>query len=80
MLQKGIETNATVSIPSPVVNLVDIEPSMSMQRLISAVGWEYLRTTPLTKQDGGWDFVSKQRGFQMINPTDGWFPGKIHLT
>lgn len=72
---KGIETNATVSKPSPVLNLADLDASVSMERLISSVGWEYLRTTPLSRQDGGWDLVAKQRGFQMINPTDDWFPG-----
>lgn len=49
--------------------------NITVQRLISTIGWEYLRTTALSKQDGGWDFVAKQKGFQMINPTDEWFPG-----
>lgn len=26
-------------------------------------------------QDGGKELISKQRGFQLINPTDKWFPG-----
>uniref|UniRef100_A0A1B6KYI1 BPL/LPL catalytic domain-containing protein n=1 Tax=Graphocephala atropunctata TaxID=36148 RepID=A0A1B6KYI1_9HEMI len=73
--EKGIETNATVSIPSPVRNLAELDSTINVQRLISAVGWEYLRTTPLTQEDGGWGLVARQRGFQMINPTDEWFPG-----
>lgn len=72
---KGIETNATQSVPSPVLNLTDVNPSVTISRLISSIGWEYLRTTPLSRKDGGWDLVAKQRGFQMINPTNDWFPG-----
>lgn len=72
---KGIETNATASVPSPVKNLSDINPSINTHRLISSVGWEFMRRTAISQQDGGWDLVSKQRGFQMINPTDDWFPG-----
>jgi len=73
--EKGIETNATQSVPSPVLNLSDVNPSVNVSRLISSIGWEYLRTTPITRKDGGWDLVGKQRGFQMINPTNDWFPG-----
>ena len=73
--QKGITTNATVSTPSPILNLTDINSTISVDRLISAVGWEYLRTKPISKEDGGWNLVSKQKGFQLINPTDDWFPG-----
>lgn len=60
-------------------NLSDVNSNITVQRLISTIGWEYLRTTALSKQDGGWNFVAKQNGFQMINPTDEWFPGIQHF-
>lgn len=72
---KGITTNATVSTPSHVLNLNEVNPAISVERLITAVGWEYLRTSAISQQDGGWDLVAKQRGFQLVNPTDDWFPG-----
>ena len=43
---------------------------------MTAVGWEYLRTKALTLEDGGQNLLEQQKGFQMINPTDEWFPGK----
>lgn len=74
---KGIhyKTNATQSIPSPTINLCDAHSGISMDSLMSALGWEYLRTSALTQKDLGWELIAKQRGFQMINPTDEWFPG-----
>ncbi|XP_075238687.1 lipoyltransferase 1 isoform X2 [Lycorma delicatula] len=72
---KGIETNATRSTPAPVKNLNETDSSVTVDRLVNAVGWEFLRRTPLTLTDGGWDLVQKQNGFQLVNPTDEWFPG-----
>ncbi|XP_043276398.1 lipoyltransferase 1, mitochondrial isoform X2 [Venturia canescens] len=43
--------------------------------LMNALGWEYLRTRALNLVDGGHNLVSQQKGFQMINPTEEWFPG-----
>ena len=39
------------------------------------MGWEYLRTKSLTLEDGGHKLVEQQKGFQMINPTEDWYPG-----
>jgi lipoyltransferase 1 len=75
-LQKGIKTNATQSIPSPVMNLCEMNSHVKLEKLLSAIGWEYLRCCPYTAKDKGKDFIQKQRGFQFINPTDQWFPGK----
>lgn len=46
-----------------------------MDKLITAIGWEYLRTKALVLEDGGQDLIQYQKGFQYINPTEDWFPG-----
>ncbi|PSN32985.1 Lipoyltransferase 1 [Blattella germanica] len=73
--KKGIKTNATQSIPSPVINLCDVHHHVKLEKLLGAVGWEYLRTCPHTLQDKGKEHIGQQRGFQLVNPTDAWFPG-----
>lgn len=37
--------------------------------------YEYLRTSATQLHDGGRHLMMKQRGFQLINPTEKWFPG-----
>lgn len=71
----GISTNATKSVPAPIINLCEINRQVKIGKLLSAIGWEYLRTCPITFEDGGKEQISKQCGFQMINPTESWFPG-----
>ncbi|XP_043475249.1 lipoyltransferase 1, mitochondrial [Leptopilina heterotoma] len=78
--ETGITTNATQSIRSLVKNLTEINPHVRIDKLMNAIGWEFLRTKPLIAEDGGYNLVQKQRGFQMINPTEGWFPGIEELT
>ncbi|XP_047545498.1 lipoyltransferase 1, mitochondrial isoform X2 [Vanessa atalanta] len=73
------ETNATPSTPSPVVNLSDLDNRVTVESLQTAVGYEYLRTPALQLEDGGERHISKQRGFQFINPTEDWFPGLSEL-
>lgn len=46
-----------------------------MDKLLSAIGWEYLRTKALVLEDGRYDLVEQQKGFKFINPTEDWFPG-----
>ncbi|XP_026275491.1 lipoyltransferase 1, mitochondrial [Frankliniella occidentalis] len=72
---KGITTNATASVPSPTVNLQDVNPNVTVEKLLSALGWEFLRSSPLSLKDGGLDYASQQGGFQLVNPTEDWFPG-----
>ncbi|KAJ9587712.1 hypothetical protein L9F63_018863, partial [Diploptera punctata] len=72
---KGIKTNATKSISSPVKNLCEVHTHVKLEKLLGAIGWEYLRTCPLTLQDLGKNHIAKQRGFQLVNPTNQWFPG-----
>ncbi|GJQ77771.1 hypothetical protein Trydic_g8645 [Trypoxylus dichotomus] len=57
------------------MNLVDENYRVSIKDVISAIGWEYMRTTPLSLCDGGKELANKQGGFHLINPTDKWFPG-----
>lgn len=78
--ETGITTNATQSIRSPVKNLTEINQHVRIDKLLNAVGWEFLRTKPLVVEDGGYNLLQKQKGFQMINPTEGWFPGIDKLT
>ena len=49
-----------------------------MDKLITAIGWEYLRTKALVLEDGGQDLIQRQKGFQYINPTEDWFPGECY--
>jgi lipoyltransferase 1 len=37
--------------------------------------YEFLRTPATELADGGREQVMKQRGFQLLNPTEKWFPG-----
>uniref|UniRef100_A0AAG5DL44 BPL/LPL catalytic domain-containing protein n=1 Tax=Anopheles atroparvus TaxID=41427 RepID=A0AAG5DL44_ANOAO len=74
-----ITSKATASIPSPIKNLVDVNRTVNIQQLLSAVGYEFLRTPATQLTDGGRELLMKQRGFQLINPTDKWFPGITEL-
>lgn len=75
LFQDDIITNATTSVHSPIKNLLDVNPSIGIDKLITAVGNEYLRTDALVLKDGGHKLLQKQMGFQFINPSEGWFPG-----
>uniref|UniRef100_A0A182WZY6 BPL/LPL catalytic domain-containing protein n=1 Tax=Anopheles quadriannulatus TaxID=34691 RepID=A0A182WZY6_ANOQN len=74
-----ITSKATASIPSPIKNLVDVNRTVNIQQLLSAIGYEFLRTPATQLTDGGRELLMKQRGFQLINPTDKWFPGITEL-
>ncbi|XP_012528925.1 lipoyltransferase 1, mitochondrial [Monomorium pharaonis] len=73
--ENAIVTNATTSTRSPITNLSDINQNIQMDKLLSAIGWEYLRTEALVLEDGRYDLVQQQKGFKFINPSEGWFPG-----
>ncbi|XP_017867084.1 PREDICTED: lipoyltransferase 1, mitochondrial [Drosophila arizonae] len=68
-------SRATASVPSPIRNLADVNRNVNVQQLLSAVGYEYLRTAATSLEDGGSTQTMNQRGFQLINPTEKWFPG-----
>lgn len=57
------------------MNLCEENTNVAMERLITAIGWEYMRTPAYSLQDGGMELANQQRGFQMINPTEKWFEG-----
>lgn len=68
-------SNSTPSVRSPIKNLCEINRNVNISQLISAVGYEYMRTFATELTDGGNQQIMKQRGFQLINPTEKWFPG-----
>lgn len=41
--------------------------------------YEFLRTSATELHDGGRHLMMKQRGFQLINPTEKWFPGLMKI-
>uniref|UniRef100_A0A6M2DSQ5 Putative lipoate-protein ligase a n=1 Tax=Xenopsylla cheopis TaxID=163159 RepID=A0A6M2DSQ5_XENCH len=73
--ESGISTTATPSVRSKVANLVEQDVRVNINRLLEAVGNEYMRTSAISLQDEGDVLKQTQRGFQSINPTEGWFPG-----
>lgn len=70
-----IESRATKSVRSPVKNLIDANRHVNIPQLQTAIGYEFLRTAATTLDDGGRELVMTQRGFQLINPTEKWYPG-----
>ena len=60
-----------------MANLSEVDNRVTVDSLQTAIGYEYLRTAALSLEDGGTNQISKQRGFQFVNPTDDWFPGKL---
>jgi hypothetical protein len=77
--QAEIISKATPSVKSPIKNLADVNKSVNVQQLLTAIGYEFLRTPADKLIDGGRELVMQQRGFQLINPTEKWFPGLSEL-
>lgn len=69
MFQKNIETNATVSVPAEVLNLTQINNSVSINRLMTAVGLQYLKTIG--------DNSTLNQGFNYVTPDEHTFPGEL---
>lgn len=69
------KNNTTKSTASPLSNLYDVDRNINRDILVSAIGWEYLRTSSIKPENGGTMLTQKQQGFQMINPSEDWFPG-----
>ncbi|XP_012274630.1 lipoyltransferase 1, mitochondrial isoform X2 [Orussus abietinus] len=64
-----------VGVNKSILNFALERKEIRSDVLLNAIGWEYLRTKALTLEDGGHGLVQQQKGFQMINPTEDWFPG-----
>lgn len=79
LFQAEIISKATSSVKSPIKNLADVNKSVNVQQLLTAIGYEFLRTPAEKLCDGGRELVMQQRGFQLINPTEKWFPGLSEL-
>lgn len=77
LIKENVEivSRATTSVRSPVKNLIDVNRHVNVAQLETAIGYEFLRTAASTLDDGGRDLMMTQRGFQLINPTDQWYPG-----
>ncbi|CRK89472.1 CLUMA_CG003210, isoform A [Clunio marinus] len=74
-----IKSKATASVRSATKNLADVNKNVNIQQLLTAIGYEFLRTPAEKLCDGGRELVMQQRGFQLINPTEKWFPGLSEL-
>jgi len=74
-----IISKATSSVRSTVKNLADVNKNVNVQSLLTAIGYEFLRTPAEKLCDGGREHVMQQRGFQLINPSEKWFPGLSEL-
>ncbi|CAH1153441.1 unnamed protein product [Phaedon cochleariae] len=74
-----IITNATKSIRSKIMNLCEENPDVTVDNLMTVVGWEYMRTPALTLTDGGIELANQQNGFQLVNPTEEWFNGLTEI-
>lgn len=71
----GIKSNAPKTKRSKILNLCEENPKINFAGVLRAIGWEYMRTPVNSFKDGGTALANKQNGFQMINPTEQWFPG-----
>lgn len=69
--QDGLDTKATKSVRASVKNLKAENEKATVENVLTSIGYEYLRTDS-NGNDGGDELIQKQRGFQMINPTNEW--------
>ncbi|KAK9889308.1 hypothetical protein WA026_004589 [Henosepilachna vigintioctopunctata] len=63
------------SVKSKIMNIHDENPEVAVRELLKVIGWEYMRTSALAVKDGGIHLANQQKGFQLINPSESWFPG-----
>lgn len=78
LFQPNIITKATRSVPSIVINLRELNPSVNVDRLMTVVGLGYLNTKPFRKSDAE-NIINEPRGFLFISPEEKYFPGAILL-
>lgn len=53
--------------------------AFSIGIIFYGIRYEFLRTSAIELNDGGRELLMKQRGFQLINPTEKWFPGLMEI-
>ncbi len=58
----------------PVRNLRQVDPSVDIDDLQAALGWEFLRTN-VEGVDEGMEGATRQRGFTKVRPDNGYYPG-----
>ncbi|XP_032674805.1 lipoyltransferase 1, mitochondrial-like [Odontomachus brunneus] len=78
--ENNILTNATTSTRSPIKNLIDINSDIEMDKLITVIGREYLRTNAFILEDEGHELSQQQMEYQFIDPTEHLFTGLDKLT
>ncbi|XP_076262298.1 lipoyl amidotransferase LIPT1, mitochondrial-like [Rhynchophorus ferrugineus] len=71
----GVDIQSVKNRDIKKMNLCEENPQVSVDSAMQAIGWEFLRTKALSLKDGGLNQANQQRGFHLINPTEGWFPG-----
>jgi lipoyltransferase 1 len=70
----GYESKATSSVPATIACLKDAEPSVRLGDVMSAIGRVFLDTPVVNKKNER--VQTESGGYQMVNPSDYWFPGK----
>lgn len=63
-----------------IMNMCEENSKVNIGKLVKALGWEFLRTHASVVKDGGNNLANQQKGFQLINPTDSWFPGNFYIS
>eukprot|EP00096_Caligus_rogercresseyi_P012728 TRINITY_DN5430_c0_g1_i1.p1 TRINITY_DN5430_c0_g1~~TRINITY_DN5430_c0_g1_i1.p1 ORF type:complete len:399 (-),score=82.02 TRINITY_DN5430_c0_g1_i1:74-1270(-) len=69
----NVESRATQSVRVPVQNIKEAYPSVTTDKLLESIGWEFLRTD-INGDDQGIS-NSKNRGFHLVRPDNDWYKG-----
>lgn len=69
-----IQSKATASLPTPVMNLSELNEDITVDQLLTSIGRTYLQS-PTGSTESSQQVYQKSNGYTLINPTDDWFPG-----
>ncbi|CAG0915242.1 unnamed protein product [Notodromas monacha] len=69
----GYESKATISVPAKTACLREAEPSARVSDVMNAIGRVFLQN-PIEDKHGN-TVPSEAGGYQLLNPSDYWFPG-----
>ncbi|XP_042232536.1 lipoyltransferase 1, mitochondrial-like [Homarus americanus] len=72
---KSIQSKATFSVPSLVMNLKDANQDITVEQLITSIGRKYLESSVVGNEASSQQMIQLSNGYTLINPTDDWFPG-----